>query len=86
MTDEQETNHAFARSRSNAGLGVDTPWPDDCFVSCPTCAASGSENIQPLYANLGTLECPIHGLFTDKVCIAEWKKIGAMFLLGRCPK
>jgi len=22
MNDEQETNHAFARSRSNAGLGV----------------------------------------------------------------
>jgi len=26
MTDEQETNHAFARSRSNAGLAAINEW------------------------------------------------------------
>ena len=26
MTIEQETNHAFARSLSNAELGINTPW------------------------------------------------------------
>jgi len=41
MTDEQETNHAVARSRSNAGLGVDI-----LYSSCPTC---GDESVALLF-------------------------------------
>ena len=60
---------------------------NDGILVCPHCVEAGGEMMHPLYEyGNRILECPVHGVFTDKERIAEWERLGTLFLLGRPPR
>ena len=59
---------------------------NDEFLICPHCVVANGDVMQPLYAHNRILECPIHGVYTNREHIAEWERDGTLFLLGRPPQ
>jgi len=53
------------------------------FESCPECAEHGIANA--LYLHDGVVSCPAHGEVTDSRRMAEYRRRGSLFLLGKAP-
>lgn len=55
----------------------------DVFEACPECFDQGIPS--PLYWDGKVLACPIHGEVTDSLRMAEYRRLGSLFLLGPVP-
>ena len=53
------------------------------FEACPDCNQRGVANA--LYWDGEILACPVHGEVTDSQRMAEYRRLGSLFLLGKVP-